>query len=34
MGSGGRIVDMARGHTYYIEKKPGRNYRLRDVVTV
>ena len=32
--TGGRIVEMAQGHTYCIEKKPGRNYRLRNVVTV
>lgn len=32
--TGGRIVQMAQGHTYCIEKKPGRNYRLRGVVTV
>ena len=32
--TGGRIVEMAQGHTYCIEKKPGRNYRLRGVVTV
>lgn len=32
--AGGRIVEMAQGHTYCIEKKPGRNYRLRGVVTV
>ncbi|MBR3973250.1 MAG: ATP-binding protein [Oscillospiraceae bacterium] len=32
--SGGRIVEMAQGHTYCIEKKQGRNYRLRGVVTV
>ena len=31
---GGRIVEMSQGHTYCIEKKPGRNYRLRGVVTV
>lgn len=31
---GGRIVEMAQGHTYCIERKPGRNYRLRGVVTV
>jgi DNA replication protein DnaC len=31
---GGRIVEMAQGHTYCIEKKQGRNYRLRGVVTV
>lgn len=31
---GGRIVEMAQGHTYCIERKPGRNYRLRNVVTV
>ena len=31
---GGRIVEMAQGNTYCIEKKPGRNYRLRGVVTV
>lgn len=31
---GGRIVEMAQGHTYCIEKKPGRNYRLRGVVMV
>ena len=31
---GGRIVEMAGLHTYSIEKKPGRNYRLRNVVTV
>lgn len=31
---GGRIVEMAQGHTYCIEKKVGRNYRLRGVVTV
>ncbi len=32
--TGGRIVEMAQGHTFCIEKKPGRNYRLRGVVTV
>ena len=32
--TGGRIVERAQGHTYCIEKKPGRNYRLRNVVTV
>ena len=32
--AGGRIVEMAQGHTYCIEKKPGRNYRLRGVMTV
>ena len=32
--TGGRIVEMAQGHTYCIEKKPGRNYRLRGVVMV
>ncbi len=32
--TGGRIVEMAQGHTYCIEKKTGRNYRLRGVVTV
>ena len=32
--TGGRIVEMAGLHTYSIEKKPGRNYRLRNVVTV
>lgn len=32
--TGGRIVEMAQGRTYCIEKKPGRNYRLRGVVTV
>jgi len=32
--TGGRIVEMARGHTFSIEKKPGRNYRLRGVTTV
>ena len=31
---GGRIYDMAREHTYCIERKPGRNYRLRGVVMV
>lgn len=31
---GGRIVEMANGHTYMIKKEPGRNYRLRGVVTV
>lgn len=31
---GGRIVEMAQGHTYCIEKKQGRNYRLRGVVSV
>lgn len=31
---GGRIVEMAQGRTYCIEKKEGRNYRLRGVVTV
>ena len=31
---GGRIYDMAREHTYCIEKKPSRNYRLRGVVMV
>lgn len=31
---GGRIVEMAQGHTYSIEKKQGRNYRLRGIVTV
>ena len=31
---GGRIVEMAQGHTYCIEKKQGRNYRLLGVVTV
>ena len=31
---GGRIVEMAQGHTYCIEKKNGRNYRLRGVVSV
>jgi DNA replication protein DnaC len=32
--TGGRIVQMAQGHIFCIEKKPGRNYRLRGVVTV
>ena len=32
--TGGRIVEMAQGNTYCIEKKPGRNYRLRGVVMV
>lgn len=32
--AGGRIVEMAQGNTYLIEKKQGRNYRLRGVVTV
>ena len=32
--TGGRIVEMAQEHTYCVEKKPGRNYRLRNVVTV
>lgn len=32
--TGGRIVEMAQEHTYCIEKKPGRNYRLRGVVNV
>lgn len=32
--TGGRIVEMAQGHTYCVEKKTGRNYRLRGVVTV
>jgi len=32
--AGGRIVEMAQEHTYLIEKKKGRNYRLRGVVTV
>lgn len=32
--TGGRIVEMAVRHTYCVEKKPGRNYRLRGVVTV
>lgn len=32
--AGGRIVEMAQGHIYEIEKKPGRNYRLRGVVMV
>ena len=32
--TGGRIYQMAQCHTYFIEKKPGRNYRLRCVVTV
>lgn len=32
--TGGRIVQMAQGHTFCIEKKSGRNYRLRGVVTV
>lgn len=32
--TGGRIVEMAHGHTYCIDKKPGRNYRLRGVVMV
>ena len=32
--TGGRIVEMALRHTYCIERKPGRNYRLRGVVTV
>ncbi len=32
--TGGRIVEMAQGHTYCIEKKTGRNYRLRNVVMV
>lgn len=32
--TGGRIVEMAQGHTYCIEKKAGRNYRLRGVVMV
>ena len=31
---GGRIVEMAAGHTYCINKKPDRNYRLRGVITV
>lgn len=31
---GGRIVEMAQGSIYSIERKPGRNYRLRGVVTV
>lgn len=30
----GRMLEMAKGYTYSIEKKPGRNYRLRGVVTV
>ncbi len=30
----GRIIEMAKDHTYHIERKPGRNYRLRGVVTV
>lgn len=33
-GTGGRIYQMAQCHTYFIERKPGRNYRLRCVVTV
>ena len=32
--TGGRIVEMAQAHTYCIARKPGRNYRLRGVVTV
>ena len=32
--TGGRIVEMAGKHTYCVEKKPGRNYRLRDVISV
>lgn len=32
--TGGRIVEMAHGHTYCVEKKPGRNYRLRGVINV
>jgi len=32
--TGGRIIEMAKGHTYCIERKPGRNYRLRGVVVV
>lgn len=32
--TGGRIVEMAQGHTYFVQKKTGRNYRLRGVVTV
>lgn len=32
--TGGRIVEMAKGNTYSIAKKPERNYRLRGVVTV
>lgn len=32
--TGGRIVEMAHGHTYSIEKRPGRNYRLRGVCKV
>lgn len=32
--TGGRIVEMAQGSIYSIERKPCRNYRLRGVVTV
>lgn len=32
--TGGRIVEMANANTYCISKQPGRNYRLRNVVTV
>lgn len=32
--TGGRIIEMAKCSTYCIEKKPGRNYRLRGIVTV
>lgn len=31
---GGRIVEMSDSHTYCVEKKMKRNYRLRNVVTV
>ncbi len=31
---GGRIVEMAKGHTYSIKRDTGRNYRLRGVVSV
>ena len=30
----GRVFQMAHDHTYFIENKPERNYRLRGVVTV
>lgn len=32
--TGGRMVEMAREHTFCISKKPGRNYRLRGMTVV
>lgn len=32
--TGGRIIERAKNSTYSIRKEPGRNYRLRGVVTV